>query len=89
MRLQAIFDHANGQVARARRLGNKGWVAAFRDATLFKTIYAFGLRRREAAMLECGPARRAGASADLDGVGPLRIIGYRSGGGRPGWRASA
>jgi len=50
--LQAFFDHADAQVERARRLGRKGWVSAFRDATLFKTTYAFGLRRREVAMLD-------------------------------------
>ncbi len=50
--LQLFFDHADAQVERAQRLGRKGWIAAFRDATLFKTIYAYGLRRREAAMLD-------------------------------------
>lgn len=50
--LQAFFDHADAQVERAQRLGRKGWTAAFRDAALFKTIYAFGLRRREAVMLD-------------------------------------
>lgn len=50
--LQLFFDHADARVERAQRLGRKGWIAAFRDATLFKTIYAYGLRRREAAMLD-------------------------------------
>jgi integrase/recombinase XerC len=50
--LQALFDHADAQVDRARRLGRKGWLRAFRDAALFKVCYAFGLRRREVAMLE-------------------------------------
>lgn len=50
--LQGLFDHADEQVAVVRRLGRKGWLAAFRDATLLKTIYAFGLRRREAVMLD-------------------------------------
>ena len=35
-----------------RAMGRKGWLAAFRDAVLFKSIYAWGLRRREAAMLD-------------------------------------
>jgi hypothetical protein len=30
-------------VARIRAFGRKGWLPAFRDATLFKTAYAFGL----------------------------------------------
>ena len=45
---------------RSRR---KGWLAAFRDATLFKIVYGWGLRRNETAMLDVGrlrpqPARR-------------------------------
>lgn len=36
--LQRFFDHADEQVDRAQRLGRKGWVSAFRDAALFKTI---------------------------------------------------
>jgi site-specific recombinase XerD len=50
--LHAFFEHADGQVARIRGFGRKGWLPAFRDATLFKTAYAFGLRRNEARMLE-------------------------------------
>ena len=36
----------------------KGVLAALRDAALLKTIYAFGLRRREAAMLDVADLRR-------------------------------
>jgi site-specific recombinase XerD len=50
--LQALFDHADDQVARKRALGRKGWWAAFRDATIFKTAYGYGTRRRETAMLD-------------------------------------
>jgi site-specific recombinase XerD len=50
--LQALFDHADDQVARKRARGRKGWLAAFRDATIFKTAYGFGTRRRETAMLD-------------------------------------
>lgn len=50
--LQAFFDYCDAQVSRVHATGRKGWLAAFRDAVLFKTIYAWGLRRREAAMLE-------------------------------------
>ncbi len=50
--LQAFFDHADDLVDKARSSGRKGWLTLFRDATLFKIIYAFGLRRREAAMLD-------------------------------------
>ena len=50
--LQAFFDHADDQVANVRGLARKGWLPAFRDAALFKTAYAFGLRRNEARMLD-------------------------------------
>jgi integrase/recombinase XerC len=50
--VQRLFDYADDQVEVARRLGRKGWFAAWRDATWLKMIYAFGLRRREAAMLD-------------------------------------
>jgi integrase/recombinase XerC len=43
--LQAFLDYADARVAQVRRLGRKGWLAAFRDATLFKVMYAWGLRR--------------------------------------------
>ena len=50
--LQTFFDHADDQVERIRATGRKGWLAAFRDATLFKVAYAFGLRRNEVRMLD-------------------------------------
>ncbi|MFC4122771.1 tyrosine-type recombinase/integrase [Nonomuraea zeae] len=50
--LQAFFDHADEQVDRVREAGRKGWLPIFRDGVLFKTAYAFGLRRNEARMLD-------------------------------------
>jgi integrase/recombinase XerC len=50
--LQAFFDYADHQVGRIRGAGRKGWLPAFRDATLLKVAYGFGLRRRETQMLE-------------------------------------
>lgn len=52
--LQALFDYADEQVARKRALGRKGWVSAFRDATMLKAAYAYGLRRNETRMLDVG-----------------------------------
>jgi hypothetical protein len=40
--LQAFFGFADAQVA----AGRKGWMAAFRDATLFKVTYAWGFFSR-------------------------------------------
>ncbi len=50
--LQAFFDHADDEVSRVRGHGRKGWLPAFRDAMLFKTAYAYGLRRNETRMLD-------------------------------------
>ena len=50
--LQAFFDHADDQVGRIRGRGRKGWLPAFRNATLFKVAYSFGLRRNETRMLD-------------------------------------
>jgi integrase/recombinase XerC len=50
--LEALFDHADVQVARVRTAGRKGWLPAFRDAALFKIAYGYGLRRNEVRMLD-------------------------------------
>ncbi|WP_405747183.1 site-specific integrase [Streptomyces sp. NBC_01525] len=50
--LHAFFAHYDDEVARIRAFGRKGWPPAFRDATLFKTAYAYGLRRNETRMLD-------------------------------------
>ncbi len=50
--LQALFDYADEQVARKRALGRKGWLPAFRDATIFKVAYGYGSRRNETRMLD-------------------------------------
>ena len=44
--LHAFFAHCDDQVARIRTFGRKGWLPAFRDATVFKTAYAYGLFSR-------------------------------------------
>lgn len=49
---QALFDAADARVQQIRDGRRKGWLPAFRDATMLKVAYAFGLRRRELVMLE-------------------------------------
>jgi integrase/recombinase XerC len=62
--LQRFFDHADGEVDRIRGAGRKGALAAFRDAALMKVVFAWGLRRREAVMLDIADLHRhAGAPA--------------------------
>lgn len=49
---QDLFDAADARVEAVRANGRKGWVPAFRDATMLKVAYGWGLRRRELLMLE-------------------------------------
>jgi integrase/recombinase XerC len=56
--LQGFFDFADDRVAAARANGRKGGLAAWRDTAMFKVTYAWGLRRREAAMLDTPTSRR-------------------------------
>ena len=49
---QQFFDYADSRVKTIRRKGRKGSLAAYRDATLFKVVYGWGLRRREVRCLE-------------------------------------
>jgi integrase len=44
--LQAFFDAADDHVEAQAAGGSKGWLASFRDATLFKVIYGWGLFSR-------------------------------------------
>ena len=82
--LQRFLDCCDERVARARRLGRKGWVAAFRDATLFKAIYAWGLRRTEAARLEVCDLGRNPVAPELGRFGMLSVRwGKASRGGPP------
>lgn len=55
--VQALFDAAESLVEDIRVRGRKGARAAHRDVVLLKTIYAFGLRRREAWGLDVADLR--------------------------------
>ncbi len=45
--LELLFNYADSRVEAAAGRGKKGALAALRDAQMFKTAYAFGLRRAE------------------------------------------
>jgi site-specific recombinase XerD len=55
--VQALFDAADGLAEQVRARGRKGCVAALRDAIVLKTVYAFGLRRREVWGLDLADLR--------------------------------
>jgi len=66
--LQLLFDTADEMVDEIRRHGRKGFAAAYRDATMLKVAYAWGLRRREITRLDVhdfGGNPRAAEFADF------------------------
>lgn len=71
--LQAFFDYCDQRVSQVQSTGRKGWLAAFRDATLFKTIYAWGLRRREASKLDTVDWSGNAAAVEFGRYGALAV----------------
>ncbi len=71
--LQGLFDVADAAVADAATSPRKGWLAAFRDATLIKVIYAFGLRSNEAAMLDTADFSPNPAAPELGDYGTCHV----------------
>jgi site-specific recombinase XerD len=71
--LQAFFDAADERVEQAGRSGRKGWLAAFRDATLFKVVYGWGLRRAEAAVLDVVDFSTNPAAPELGRLGVCHV----------------
>jgi site-specific recombinase XerD len=71
--LQRFFDHADDQVDRVVGSGRKGTLAAFRDAALFKVVYAWGLRRREAVMLDVADLHRNAQAPQFGSYGALHV----------------
>jgi len=79
--IQCLFDYADTRVQKIRALGRKGSLAAYRDATLFKVAYAWGLRRREVRRLDLADFLRNRALPDW---GKLASIHVRYGKGVKG-----
>ncbi|MEO3876775.1 tyrosine-type recombinase/integrase [Nonomuraea sp. B12E4] len=86
--LQAFFDHADAQVGLVREAGRKGWLSAFRDAALFKTAYAFGLRRNETRMLDTADLGRNPEGVEFGEYGVLYVRHGKAQKGSPPKRRS-
>ena len=71
--LVLFFDHLDAQVSGRRALRRKGSLAAFRDAVLFKVIYAWGLRRQEAVRLDLNDFGRNPHRPSFDGCGRVSV----------------
>jgi len=81
--LQRFFDFADDRVEDSLRLGRKGALAAYRDATLFKVIYAWGLRCNEAAKLDVTDWYRSPDAPELGKFAKLEVRWGKSTKGSP------
>jgi len=71
--VQAFLDYADGQVERAIRLGRKGALAAYRDATIFKVIYGWGLRVTETCKLDLADLHRNPHAPEFGKLGQVHV----------------
>ncbi|GLY92524.1 tyrosine-type recombinase/integrase [Actinoallomurus iriomotensis] len=71
--LQQFLDYADEQVDRAVRAKRKGALAAYRDATLFKVMYGWGLRRTETSKLDLVDWGRNPAAPEFGRYGMLNV----------------
>jgi site-specific recombinase XerD len=71
--LQRFLDYADEQVERAVKAKRKGALAAYRDATLFKVIYGWGLRRTETSKLDVVDFGRNPAAPQFGRYGTLNV----------------
>jgi site-specific recombinase XerD len=82
--VQALFDAADGRVEEIRARHRKGALAAQRDAAILKSVYAYGLRRQEAAMLDLADLRHNPKAPAFGRFGGLFVrYGKASRGGAP------
>jgi integrase/recombinase XerC len=82
--LQTFFDYIDDRYDAVRRTKRKGALSLLRDSTLFKTIYAWGLRRREAARLAMQDRRRNPSIPEYGVYGALHVrYGKAVRGGNP------
>lgn len=88
--LQRLFDHADSLVENIGACGRKGSLAAARDACLMKVIYGWGLRRREAVMLDLADLHRYPGMDRFGDLGALHVrYGKAKRGGSPRRRTVA
>ncbi|AGL16150.1 integrase family protein [Actinoplanes sp. N902-109] len=71
--LQKFLDYADDQVDRAIRNRRKGALVAYRDATMFKVIYGWGLRRTETSKLDVVDWARNPQAAQFGRFGSLSV----------------
>ena len=80
---QDLFDAADARTESIRANGHKGWVPAFRDATMLKVAYAWGLRRRELLMLEVADFAANPKAPEFGDYGVCRVRFGKAANGSP------
>lgn len=81
--LQRLFDYADDRVEQAIRLGRKGALSAYRDATVFKVIYGWGLRCTETSKLDVTDWYRSPEAPELGKFGKLEVRWGKASKGSP------
>lgn len=82
--LELLFDTADAKVEELATSAKKGALAALRDAQIFKTAYAFGLRRNELAQLDVADLHYNATSSQWGRYAALHVRwGKAAGGGAP------
>ena len=71
--LQDFFDHADDQVALIAASGRKGWLPAYRDATMFKVAYSYGLRFNELRHLQTVDFSRNPHAREFGSYGVVQV----------------
>ncbi len=81
--LQTFFDAADSRFQDSARHRSKGALAALRDAQIFKTTYAFGLRRREVVSLELSDLHHSSTVPQWGRFAALHVRFAKAAGGGP------
>lgn len=71
--LDEFFGHADARMETIVQSGKKGALAALRDTQIFKTVYAFGLRRAEAVGLDIADLRPNPSAIRFGNYGSLDV----------------
>lgn len=81
--LQLLFDYADAQVERALTSGRKGAMRAYRDATIFKTLYGWGLRCGELSKLDITDLHTNSHSPEFGRYGVIQVRWGKASNGSP------
>jgi len=81
--LQAFLDYSDERVDEAIQAGRKGALTAYRDATVFKVMYAYGLRCNETVKLDVTDWYRNAKAPELGKYGQLNVRWGKASKGSP------